>query len=505
MGAMRSAARSSAVVVMTTDVVIDECGAVSPEEAVDAILANPSTYEIANVIPDPPRRNGGRPRIYPKWLWVLYADLADVYDSAWAARAVIKYPRNWEHIRRAAAERFPDDPSMHVPTTAPSRSWYIKFRERHVREHIEEYRIAHATAALTAAHETGHRLLAEDLPFSMLDTTRRVQSDGKVIKPLTTAGPSDTKEVTRTDPTTGRTWTEERHVRYDPDVKEHYTGGGTQVHGSKFLIMSVNGPEPHNRVHIIADYIPGVRDEQNSENHLQMKNFRWLAEHAPGIVGATTDTVTRGRDLAEMQRDFGWAPAVKIAAAKVDKKTAERTEKHGYLRTFDFANAGCTADPVEIWHQGGWLTRRVYPIDAPEGVLERLDWKDAYRRPNLDGSFRCYVRYSVPCECGQHARSLTERTDTTAEDEARGFNRSENVRMFPPGSPPYNIVYPERNDAESINRRVDDHLPLRRARSYGWERQLLDLLAHNHVVNSVARFRYGPVGTHRRRSAAQAA
>jgi hypothetical protein len=478
-------------------VVIDEVGAVSPDEAIDSLLANPSTYEIADAIPDPDRRHGGRPRIYPKYLWVIYAALADIHDSVWMARAVIKYPRTWEHMRAVVAERFPDDPSMHLPAQPPSRSWYIKFRERHVTEHIEAYRLAHAEAALVIAQETGHDILSADLPFAMLDLPRRVGSDGKVIKPLTKAGPSDTRTVTHADPATGQTWTEEVPVRFDPDVKEHYTGGGKQVHGSKFLIMSVNGPEPHNRVHLIADYVPGVKDEENSENHVQMKNFRWLAEHAPGIVGATTDTVTRGRDIAEMQRDFGWAPAAPIAAAKTDKKTGERTEKQGYLRTLDFADMGCAEDAVDIWYQGGWLTRRIHPIDAPEGVLERLDWKDAYRRPNQDGTYRCYVEYDALCHCGDHVKRIRERTDTTAEDLKRGFNRSENVRMFPPGSPPYRVTYPERNDTESINRRVDDHLPLRRARSYGWKRQLLDLLAHNHVVNSVARFRYGPEGTHR--------
>jgi hypothetical protein len=108
------------------------------------------------------------------------------------------------------------------------------------------------------------------------------------------------------------------------------------------------------------------------------------------------------------------------------------------------------------------------------------------------------------CHCGDHIKRIRERTDTTAEDAKREFN-SENVRMFPPGSPSYLVTYPEQNDTESINRPVDDHLPLRRARSYGWERQLLDLLAHDHVVNSVARFRYGPEGTHRLRRDEQAA
>jgi hypothetical protein len=137
-----------------------------------------------------------------------------------------------------------------------------------------------------------------------------------------------------------------------------------------------------------------------------------------------------------MHRNFGWATAAPIAAAKVDKKTKLRTEKQGSLRTLDFAKFGCTEQAVEIWHQGGCLTRRIFPIDSPDGVLERLDWKDAYRRANVDGTYRGYVEYEARCHCGGHVKPLRERTDTTPEDVKRGFNRSENVGCSRPGRLP---------------------------------------------------------------------
>lgn len=42
----------------------------------------------------------------------------------------------------------------------------------------------------------------------------------------------------------------------------------------------------------------------------------------------------------------------------------------------------------------------------------------------------------------------------------------------------YTKIYGRRSDAESRNRRIDDGLYLRRARSLGSERQLLDLIGH---------------------------
>jgi hypothetical protein len=50
--------------------------------------------------------------------------------------------------------------------------------------------------------------------------------------------------------------------------------------------------------------------------------------------------------------------------------------------------------------------------------------------------------------------------------------------------------FSRRSDAEAANRQIDDHLYLRRARSLGARRQLLDLLAYALVQNSTARHRH---------------
>ena len=55
----------------------------------------------------------------------------------------------------------------------------------------------------------------------------------------------------------------------------------------------------------------------------------------------------------------------------------------------------------------------------------------------------------------------------TPEDAARKLNRTENVRVIPPTDPDFARLYPRRNDAESINRNLDDTLWLGRAHSNG--------------------------------------
>ena len=71
-------------------------------------------------------------------------------------------------------------------------------------------------------------------------------------------------------------------------------------------------------------------------------------------------------------------------------------------------------------------------------------------------------------------------------DTARKFNRTENVRVIPPSDPDFKALYARRNDAESINRAIDDSMWLSRAHSVGHARQHLNLIGYALMVNSLA-------------------
>lgn len=85
---------------------------------------------------------------------------------------------------------------------------------------------------------------------------------------------------------------------------------------------------------------------------------------------------------------------------------------------------------------------------------------------------------------------VTVRLHATADDERRRFNRTENVRPIPSTDPDFDALYRRRNDAESINRALDDTLWLRRAHSIGHARQHLNLLTFALGVNSLALHRH---------------
>ncbi len=65
---------------------------------------------------------------------------------------------------------------------------------------------------------------------------------------------------------------------------------------------------------------------------------------------------------------------------------------------------------------------------------------------------------------------------------------------FPRSDPDFTHLFRRRNDAESINRALDDTLYLRRAHSLGHRRQLVNVLGYALMVNSLALHR------HRRRA-----
>jgi hypothetical protein len=79
------------------------------------------------------------------------------------------------------------------------------------------------------------------------------------------------------------------------------------------------------------------------------------------------------------------------------------------------------------------------------------------------------------------------------------LNRTENVRPIAQSDPEFARLYARRNDAESINRALNDTLYLGRAHSVGRRRQLVEVLGYALTVNSLALHR------HRRKRSQEAA
>jgi hypothetical protein len=117
-------------------------------------------------------------------------------------------------------------------------------------------------------------------------------------------------------------------------------------------------------------------------------------------------------------------------------------------------------------------------------VFVPLDRVRTHRNTDKRGTFRWYNDYRLPEHLGGGV--VTVRLHANAEDAKRKFNRAENVRQIPPGDPDFEVLYRRRNDAESINRHLDDTLWLRRAHSVGNRRQLLNMITYALGVNALS-------------------
>jgi len=99
--------------------------------------------------------------------------------------------------------------------------------------------------------------------------------------------------------------------------------------------------------------------------------------------------------------------------------------------------------------------------------------------------FRWYTDYRLPDHLG--GSTITVRLHGNDDDDTkRRFNGTENIRPIPQTDPDFKALYRRRNEADSINRALDDTMWLRRAHTISHERQHLNLLTPALVVNSLA-------------------
>jgi len=137
--------------------------------------------------------------------------------------------------------------------------------------------------------------------------------------------------------------------------------------------------------------------------------------------------------------------------------------------------------------------------DEGEVVFVPLDRVRTHRNADGNGRYRWYNDYRIPADLG--SGTLTVRLHGNDEDVKRRLNRTENVRPIAPTDPDFKDLFRLRNDAESINRGLDDTMYLRRAHSVGHRRQLVNLLGFALMVNGLALLEH----RRRRADAAQAA
>jgi hypothetical protein len=451
-------------------------------ERVEAILRNPAIYELAQLIPEPDRSRGGRRRHYPVFMWIVYEALLSVYESARQVEAEFAHPVVWQFVRRLVRERFPKDPSQWLPDAPMRRHHYLYGRTTYLArpDILNAIATRHRELATGQAGEVGLVDPGGSGSWTHPDLTRMLHADGKVVTPLYKAQPGDT----RVDKHTGEILAK----RFEHDAALHFQGDEETAWGTKFVLVAARDENVHGRVILDVAWVPN----HSGEAKTAMDCFARLAPLVPGAQGVIYDTALRGVHHQTLLRVLGLIPVNRVTAAKAGvkqprRKEGQRVEKSTRLETKIITLPDGTSHDVELYARGGAvgigeLTERG---DLHYTELTRVR---THRNADKSGRYRWYNDYRLPDRLGSGV--VTVRIHGTPEDAGRKLNRTENVRVIPPTDPDFARLYARRNDAESINRNLDDTLWLRRAHSVGHERQLLNLLGYALMVNGLALHRH---------------
>jgi hypothetical protein len=325
----------------------------------------------------------------------------------------------------------------------------------------------------------------------LLDTDRRgswthpsldrlLHADGKVLTPLFRAKPGDT----RVDKQTGEIITH----RHEPDAALHFEADGEAAWGTKFVMVAARGTNEGTRVILDLERV----EKPGAEASVAMDCFRRLAPLVPGAHGVVYDTALRGVHHQELLRFLGLLPINRVAAAARGARTPRRKDGRRVAKSVH------VEDKLARGRDGRAFSVSLYAQDGAIGigrltergqmVFEALRRIRTHRTRDKSGAYRWYNDYRLPLRLGEG--TVTVRLHANDEDLTKRFNRTENVRPIPPSDPDFARIYARRNDAESINRSLEDTLFLGRAHSVGRLRQQVDLIGYALLVNGLTVLRH---------------
>ena len=432
---------------------------------VEAILRNPETYALAAAIP-PHEPGHGRPRDYPDLMVIVYEALISVYGSARQVDAELSHRVVWRLVQRLVKKRT----GVRLPSRPMRRHHYLYLRSRYLTlRHVQaELGQLHREHAARQARELGLLDPDGDGSWTHPHPTRSLYGDGKVITPLYRAKPGEAKVNKRTG--------EIRPLKAEPDAGLHWEGTGETAWGTKFVLIAARGPGERERIILDAAFVPSPGGEAAAA----MNCIERVAPLTPGAQAVVYDTALRGVHHQTLLRDLGLMPVNRVTARRAGPKqkrrdpSEQRQEKTVFVET-----KTVDGETINLYARGGTLG--VGQLDD-QGELHVVPLRRVRTHRNQDkgGLYRWYNDYRLP-DGGQ----VTVRLHGNDEDRQRKLNRPENVRPIPPTDPDFDTLFRQRNDAESINRALDDTLHLRRAHSVGHRRQWLNLLGFALMTNSL--------------------
>jgi hypothetical protein len=426
------------------------------------VLNGPEVWEAGEVIPVPPKRNGGARRHYPRWTSVLTDTLIHEFRSASEVVAEFRDPDLWKLLQAAAKARYPNTPSEWLRDEPMPLNHYNYMKRTYLTrpDVLEALGEVHRRTAAALAPETG---LCVDKPatsWTHSEPDNSIVADGKVITART--------KKPRLDKSTG-----EHRPHCEPDIEQYVTGGGELVRGVGFVFLATRGSARNHR--IILDVIDAPR--AGGEAAHAMEAFRRTLPLLPGSQVVLYDGALRGTHRRELFR-LGKIP---VTPPRSRDNPNPREHTYGEVEVHDGGEDAIQVQLVDGLPHAKELADDGSPIYTP---LERTRTTKP-RGPR--GA--CWCEYGVPEGLG--GGSIWLRVTQDDQDIAEGFNREEWLHAIAPGDPDYERLYPRRNDAESGNNTLDNSLWRERAHSIGRPGIRLNCITWAFYRNAQTRALYG--------------
>lgn len=445
---------------------------VSDLDVVLATLADPGFWAAAdhflgNTQPLLPRM--GRPPKNPPWVRFLVVCLAGHFGSQRKAIAFFRSRHMWRLLREISEKYKPlgylsmtADPITRWQLTRFVRQWesddWADIRER--------VRKATLGSAITRARHLGHFDPDQPLAYQDLDLRQWVIADGTVMNP-----PSDRREGGRKDSASGM----------------HAHAGKTR-YGSKFVLAETVSGEYRGRYIIGMEHVePKPGNLQGDEGEAALNSLLEIKEQAPGARGVIIDSVFRGVHIKRCydagmvvvnfphakenpNRDKGG----RNAEGRVEYTDLIRVHTHrlpnGHECRHRLHAVGSEVH-VERFNEEGDTV--LVPLPAP---------KTGYARENVNGTYRWYLEYTIPCRYGDTTARI--RIDAPGRNDNQGWSYADRLRFYPTNTAQFPILYGRRNATESVNHQWKTTAP--RVPAYGRVRQELFVLGYVTTHNAVA-------------------
>ncbi|WP_409471467.1 hypothetical protein [Streptomyces sp. HC307] len=439
-------------------------------ERLELLVSNPDLYDVADQV-FPGRTPGARGRrpAYPPFIYLIVLASISIFETAEMACANFQHEHMWKTVREGVRQHRGDTTADSLPETGPQRHHWHDFRPKMI-EALHELREASRDAWIKQALAKG--MLGRKRRGTLVRPHRSqvITGDGTVVRPA-----SDQTEEFTIDEKTG----ELQHHRVDPDATIQLEGGDREIYGNKLVTFSVRDEcSPHSRIILNTDTARHQSEELDPDRQEEAKVALRLAleirTRAPGNHTVVYDKAWRGMHRAPLIR----------AGLLVFTRQYDGLKPHP-LKKYRYKATGCTHD---VYAAEGRACDRLLSVEG-KTLYDPIPVREVEYRGGEESRF--YHILEIPCRTGPHVERIPvyeTREDMALDPRTKRmrFNRTEHLRIIPPGTEAGDRLIGFRQDSESVFSTLDETHRLRRVPAYGADGALLIYIGYAWAKNSVA-------------------